>query len=230
MQMRDDPTSVMLFAAGFGSRMKPLTDAMPKPLVKVAGRALLDHALVHTDLDFIETRVVNIHYRGEQIRAHVGDKDILISDESDVILDTGGGLKKALPLFGSTSVFTLNTDAVWTGQNPLEQLRSAWNPDVMDALLLLASPEKATGHKGHGDFTMTTDGSLSRGSGNVFLGAQIVKKPAVLDVPDTIFSLNRVWDNLIPHGRLYGVQHAGRWCDVGYPQAIATAEDLLRNA
>jgi len=217
----------MLFAAGFGTRMAPLTDTRPKPLVSVGGTALLDHARQFATPDIVDTIVVNTHYRGDQIKDHLAGTDIIISDETDTLLDTGGGLKKAIPLLTSQSVFTLNTDAIWTGQNPLQQLKDAWLPDDMDALLLLSHPKNATGHKGEGDFTVSETGRLSRGAGAVFLGAQVIKSSAIANIPEAAFSLNTVWNKLIASGRLYGVFHEGGWCDVGYPEAIPVAEKLL---
>ncbi|XKD82224.1 nucleotidyltransferase family protein [Algirhabdus cladophorae] len=216
----------MLFAAGFGSRMRPMTDVIPKPLVRVADQALLDHALELVTPDIADTCVINTHYFADQIQDHVRGKPIQLSYEP-TLLDTGGGLKNALPLLPSASVFTLNTDAVWTGENPLAQLKDHWDPNRMDALLLLAAPEHAIGHKGNGDFLCDPNMQLSWGPGAVYLGAQIIKTSAVESIKDDVFSMRKVWDQLLNAGRLYGVIHAGQWCDVGYPEAIETAEALL---
>ena len=225
------PSSVMLFAAGFGTRMRPLTDTVPKPLVRVAGVTLLDHALALCAAAGIRQRVVNAHYRADQIAAHLEDRsDVAISLERDRILDTGGGLKAARPFLAPGPVYTLNTDAVWTGPNVLGTLRDAWDPGQMEALLACVPAERATGHMGTGDFALGRDGLLHRGGPLVFTGAQILN-PACLDrYPERAFSLNRVWDDMATAGRLYGVIHTGGWCDVGRPAAIPLAEALLRGA
>jgi MurNAc alpha-1-phosphate uridylyltransferase len=219
----------MIFAAGFGTRMQPLTNDMPKPLIKVAGKALLDHAISLANDATLEKIVVNTHYFPDQIQTHLHETNTIISHEIDSVLDTGGGLKNALGLLGDGPVFTMNSDAVWTGENPFEQLRRAWNPDQMDALLLLSNPMDAAGHKGKGSFLVGTRNALTRGDGAVFLGAQIIKTGLVKDMPQDVFSLNAVWDQMIENGRVYGTFHSGGWCDVGYPEAIPIAESLLKN-
>lgn len=229
--MRDTPDTVMLFAAGLGTRMAPLTDDRPKPLIKVAGRALLDHALDLTEGMNLARRVVNTHYLAPMIRDHLADRpDIQLSDEQPDILDTGGGLRQALPLLGSGPVFTLNTDAVWTGPNPIETLRRAWRPDLMDALLLLVPRERAVGHNGKGDFLSDEDGRLCRGPGQVYSGLQILRTEGLADIQDKAFSLNLLWNDMLSRGRVFGVTHPGGWCDVGHPAGIAMAEDMLAGA
>jgi N-acetyl-alpha-D-muramate 1-phosphate uridylyltransferase len=222
---------LMLFAAGFGTRMGALTANQPKPLIPVAGRALIDHALTVAEGAGTRQIVVNLHYRGDQIRAHLaGCAEVQFSDERDAILETGGGLRRALPLLGMGPVLTLNTDAVWTGANPLTQLMAAWDPVRMDGLLLLLPVGAATGHSGRPDFAWRPDGRIGRGSGDethVYIGAQILKTEGLADVPDRVFSMNRLWDRMIADGRAYGVVHQGGWCDVGTPAGIALAEDLL---
>ncbi|WP_406735685.1 nucleotidyltransferase family protein [Thioclava sp. GXIMD4215] len=224
--MCDTPDSLMLFAAGFGTRMGALTADRPKPLVEVAGRPLLDHALELVEEAGISKVVANIHYRGDQIVQHLAGRSVEISDETDEILETGGGLRKALPLLGQGPVFTLNTDAIWTGPNPLAALRAAWDPAKMSALLMLVPPERATGHKGAGDFTLS-EGRLSRGPGFVYTGAQLIDPAELSDIPEGAFSLNLLWDRLLTKGRVYGVVHDGGWCDVGRPESIPLAEALL---
>lgn len=227
------PDAVLLFAAGFGTRMRPLTDARPKPLIEVAGRALLDHALALTDAADLARRVVNTHYLADQVRQHLtGRPDVVISDEQPEILDTGGGLRAAVPLLGPGPVFTLNTDAVWTGANPLAQLRTAWEPERMDALLLLVAPRTAVGHGSDGDFRRDATGRLHRGPGGIYTGAQIIDPAAagLHDVDAPAFSLNTLWDRAAARGRLFGIWHAGGWCDVGHPGGIALAEDMLAQA
>lgn len=227
--MRHDPEVLMLFAAGFGTRMGALTAHRPKPLIPVAGRALIDHALTLAVEAGIGRIVVNLHYLPDQIAAHLaGWAGVALSPEPE-ILETGGGLRAALPLLGPGPVFTLNSDAVWTGANPLAQLRAAWDPARMDALLLLIAPDRARGHAGRGDFLLDGGGRISRGAGAIYSGAQIVKTDGLNAFPDRVFSLNRVWDGLIATGRAYGVVHPGGWCDVGRPESIAEAEAMLRD-
>lgn len=220
---------LMLFAAGFGTRMGALTSDRPKPMIKVAGRALLDHALDIAAVPCVARRVVNLHYLGSQIAQHLQDQDIALSWE-DPILDTGGGLRAALPLLGAGPVMMLNTDAVWTGANPLQQLAAAWDGDKMDGLMLLSAPDQALGHKGAGDFVVDGQGRLSRAKGVVapiYLGAQILRTDGLAAIDQQVFSLNVLWDQMIEKSRLYGVFHQGGWCDVGHPEAIPLAESLL---
>lgn len=222
----------MLMAAGFGSRMGALTATRPKPLIKVAGRALIDHALAVADEAGIARRVVNTHYLGDQIVAHLTGRDVAISGEPGQILETGGGLRKALPLLGTNPVLVLNTDGIWTGANPLTALMRAWDGDVMDGLLLVLAGEQA-GRTTPDDFVMATDGRLSRArgaSGHVYVSAQLLRTDDLADIPDAVFSLNRVWDRMIERGRLFGLVHHGRWCDVGRPEGIAEAEAMLAGA
>lgn len=231
--MRDAPEGLMLFAAGFGTRMGAITADRPKPLIPVAGRALIDHALDLAADAGLTRMVVNLHYRGDQIAAHLcGRKGIALAWERERILDTGGGLRAAMPLLPEGPVFTLNTDAVWTGPNPLTTLRGAWRPPDMSALLLLAAPERAAGHHGPADFTLAADGRIARAAaepGLVYLGAQIIDPLRLGSVPEEVFSLNLLWDRLIAEGRAYGIMHPGGWCDVGRPEGIAEAEAMLRS-
>lgn len=220
---------VMLFAAGFGTRMGDLTKDRPKPLIKVAGKALIDHALDLCSADLVTHRVVNLHYLGDQIARHLAGRDIAFSPE-DPLLETGGGLRAALPLLQSNPVMVLNTDAVWTGSNPLAELAAAWDDTQMDALLLVAQVEDATGHKGTGDFLMDPEGHLTRAMGRpgvVYLGAQILRTDRLAQVPQKVFSLNLLWDQIISEGRAFGLVHQGGWCDVGQPESIALAEAML---
>jgi N-acetyl-alpha-D-muramate 1-phosphate uridylyltransferase len=219
---------LMIFAAGFGTRMGTLTATRPKPLIPVAGRALIDHAL---DLAAgCDPVVVNLHYLGDQLAAHLAGRATL-SWEREEILETGGGLRQALPLLGAGPVATLNSDAVWTGPNPLAQLWAAWDAARMDGLLLLL-PVAALAHPVRADFAMVAQGRLARhatagGPGFAYLGAQIVKTEGLAEVPQRAFSLNLLWDRMIAEGRLYGLVHRGGWCDVGRPETIADAERLL---
>lgn len=230
--MRPTPFALMLFAAGFGTRMGALTAAMPKPLIPVAGRPLIDHALSLADAAGITRRVANLHYKGQQLEAHLAGHNVALSWERQQILETGGGLRAALPLLGPGPVLTLNTDAVWTGENPLTQLLAAWNDSTMDALLLLLPAPRARGHDGSGDFLLAADGRISRAKGAagvVYLGAQILRTDLLCAVSEPVFSLNRLWDTMIAEGRAHGLIHRGEWCDVGRPEGIAAAEAMLRD-
>ena len=233
-----NPFPLMLFAAGFGSRMGALTADRPKPLIQVAGKALIDHALAQADAAGITRRVVNTHYRSAQLAAHLAGRDVLLSHE-DPILETGGGLKAALPLLQNDAkvvppaVVTLNTDAVWTGANPLLELDAAWQGAQMDALLLLLPAAQARSQTGRSDFVMDTQGRIdwARGrEGYLYLGAHILNPAILNDCPEPAFSLLKPWDKLIAAGRAYGVVHQGDWCDVGHPEGIAEAEAMLRAA
>ena len=224
--MRTAPDALMLFAAGFGTRMGALTQDRPKPLIEVAGRALLDHALDIAAGAGVPRIVVNAHYKAEQIATHLAGRGVAVSHEAPDILDTGGGLRAALPLLAASPVFTMNTDAVWRGPNPLTLLAEAWSDD-MDALLLCLPPAQAIGHIGKGDFVLDASGRAERGQGLVYTGAQIIRTEALKDMPEGAFSLNVFWDRLLKKGRLYGTTYPGKWCDVGHPGGITLAEDML---
>jgi MurNAc alpha-1-phosphate uridylyltransferase len=231
--MRHDPRALMIFAAGFGTRMGALTADRPKPLIPVAGRALIDHALDVAEGAGADPVVVNLHYRADQMAAHLAGRPVRLSLEREEILETGGGLRAALPLLGLGPVMTLNSDAVWTGPNPLAQLRAAWDPGRMDGLLLLAPVTSLPDPAIRADFALDAAGRISRhavtgGPGHAYLGAQIIRTEALADIPDRVFSLNRLWDRMIAAGRAHGILHAGGWCDVGTPEAIARAEAMLQ--
>ena len=225
--MRQTPDSVMLFAAGFGTRMGPLTRDMPKPMIPVAGKPLIDHALDLVERVSPARTVVNLHYKPEALERHLADRDVLLSRETPDILDTGGGLKAAAPHLGNGPVYTLNSDAVWSGPNPLAILRDAWTPDRMQALVLCVDRADAHAHPGKGDFVTAGDGRAERGPGMIYTGAQIIQMDTVTAIPDTVFSLNTVWDHLIARGTLCAIRYPGSWCDVGTPDGIKTAEALL---
>lgn len=224
--MRHVPDALMLFAAGLGTRMGTLTAHRPKPLIPVAGRCLLDHALELAQDAGLRRVVANVHYLPDQIEAHLTGRDVVISDERGALLETGGGLRKALPLLGEGPVMTLNTDAVWTGDNVLRQLQAAWRPG-MGALLALVPLDRAIGHRGTGDFTCDADGALRRKGPFVYTGAQIIDPACLHDIPQAAFSLNLLWDRMLAEGRLFGVVHSGGWCDVGQPDSIPLAEAML---
>ena len=225
--MRQYPDSVMIFAAGLGTRMGALTKDRPKPLLNVAGRALIDYALDIAQGARLRRIVVNTHYLSDQLHLYLSDRPVQFSDEPARLLDTGGGLRNALPLFSNGPVFTLNSDAIWRGPNPLDHLRANWDPDRMDALLLLLPPTQAAAHSGAGDFLLSPDGRLQRGPGMIYPGAQIIAPDLLHDIPQDVFSLNLVWDKMIARRRLFGVVYPGKWCDVGSPEGLEKAQALL---
>ncbi len=216
----------MIFAAGFGTRMAPLTDDRPKPLITVAGQSLLEHALKPAKVAGLEPIIVNAHYRAAQIKAALRGNDAQFARE-ETILETGGGLKAQLGALGSDPVFTMNSDAVWQGPNPYEILRATWDATKMDALLLCVPVDRALGRTDQGDFTFADDGQLIRGPGHVYCGAQIIATNDVARHPEDVFSLNTIWNIHAQRGTLFGVEYPGRWCDVGRPQSIPMAEAML---
>lgn len=225
--MRDHPCSVMLFAAGFGTRMGPLTANQPKPMIHVAGRPLIDHALNLVNGHGTARIVANLHYKPARLEQHLAGTGVLLSREQPDILETGGGLRKALPLLGDGPVFTMNTDAVWHGPNPLTQLAELWRPDNMDALLLCIPKSQALGYKGNGDFLIGNDGRAARGPGAVYSGVQILKTGGLNDIADEKFSLNLLWDRMLAENRLFAALYPGQWCDVGRPESVPLAESML---
>jgi len=225
-----DTFPLMLFAAGFGTRMRALTANRPKPLIPVLGRPLIDRALdLARDAECAPV-VVNTHYLGGMIRDHLAGTGVLISDEAGRILETGGGLKRALPLLGAEVAMTLNPDAVWRGGNPLAALRAAWDPTRMDALLLVQQADRVKGRGAKADFVLHDNGRIERAKdrpGVLYLGAQVVKTAPVAAWPDEAFSLNAIWDGMIAAGRCYGLPYDGDWCDVGSPEGLKAAEAML---
>lgn len=222
------PQALMLFAAGHGTRMGALTRTRPKPLIEVAGRPLIDHALALAKGK--ERVVVNTHAHAEQLAAHLHGRPGLALSHERELLETGGGLRAALPLLGEDPVFTLNSDAIWTGANPLDTLAAAWEPQRMDALLLLVPVAAARGNTRAGDFAVGEDGRLTWGGPMRYTGAQIIRTEGLARIPDKAFSLLLVWREMVAAGRAFGVVHSGGWCDVGHPQGIAEAEAMLREA
>lgn len=230
--MPDDTTPLMLFAAGLGTRMRPLTDSRPKPLIQVAGQTLLDRALNLARAGGAGPIVVNTHYLGQMIADHLAGQDVAISDEADLILETGGGLRRALPLLGANAgrgpVMTLNPDVIWTGANPIAALRAAWDGARMDALLMLVPLAQTRGRVGGGDFSMdAATGRISRRGDLVYAGAHMLNPARLAEIPDQVFSLNALWDRLIAEGRAVGIIHPGQWCDLGRPETIPLAEAML---
>jgi len=233
------PHTAMVLAAGLGKRMRPITDTMPKPLVPVAGRALLDWGLDALGAAGVERAVVNVHYLGQQIIDHVATRDrpkILVSDERDGLLDSAGGIVRALPLLGPDPFFVLNADTFWidAGRSNLQRLALAWNGASMDILLMLADFDQATGHTGGADFLLAPDGRLARArgdpSGLIYAGVAILAPGQFADAGPEPHSLNRNFDAAIAAGRLYGLKLEGSWITVGTPDAIAPAEAAVARA
>lgn len=235
--MTGTPRIAMVLAAGFGQRMRPLTATMPKPLVKVAGKALLDHVLDRLADAGVEHAVVNVHYLAEQIEAHVASRTrpkVTISDERGVLLDTGGGVVKALPLLGNAPFFHINSDTIWIdGVKPnLAQLAEHFDDATMDALLLLAPTAGSIGYDGRGDFSMTPDGRLTARSEReiapfVYAGAAVVSPRLFKDAPQGAFSLTKLFARAAEQGRLHGLRLEGLWMHVGTPDAIGQAEAAI---
>ena len=233
-------TRAMIMAAGFGTRMRPLTNTIPKPLVKVQGRALIDHVMDRLVEAGVKTIVVNIHYMGDQIKAHVEkrkDVEIIISDETDSILDSGGGIFKALPHFQGEPFFHANADTVWVegASHALERLKAAWKPSEMDALMLLASTVTTVCYDGRGDFMMDADGRLSRVpegriSPFVWMSMEILHPRLFDGVTPGKFSINPLWDKAIAKGRLFGQRLDGVWMHIDRPEAVKQSEEYLAYA
>jgi MurNAc alpha-1-phosphate uridylyltransferase len=235
------PDTAMVMAAGLGKRMRPLTATTPKPLVRVAGKPLIDHSLDRLGAAGVARAVVNVHYLPEQIEAHCAARrvapQVTISDERDLLLETGGGLAAALPMLGADPFFCVNSDNIWLNgpQDALHRLAARWDGDRMDALLLVVSHARAFGHGGPGDFHLDSMGRVSRRRGQrvapfIFTGIQIVHPRLIADPPAAVFSTNIFWNRAIAAGRLYAVPHDGLWFDIGSPTAIAPAEAMLAEA
>ena len=231
------PATAMVLAAGLGTRMRPLTDDRPKALVEVAGKALIDHMLDRLADAGAQTAVVNVHYFADRLEAHLKGRaqpKIVISDERDLLLETGGVLKKARPLLGEAPIWAANIDSVWTenAAPALGALAQAWDPEIMDACLLLAPLENSLGFDGKGDFFLGQDGRLTHRGDKpsapyAYIGVQIIKPQAVDDGPDGPFSLFGTWMQMIAQGRLYGVVLDGFWMHVGDPVSLKAAEAKL---
>ena len=217
---------ILFFAAGLGTRMGALTKDRPKPLINVAGKALIDHALDIADDAGVSQKVVNLHYHGDMIRQHLKGHNIAFSDESGMLLETGGGLRQALPLLQGNPVLTMNTDAVWHGPNPIRHILNAWHPD-MEALLLVVEKQNVVGHLGKGDFELDPDGRLHRAPGSIYTGLQIMRTDVLNEITETAFSMNMAWDKIAARGGLFGTCYDGKWCDVGQPESIPLAEEML---
>lgn len=231
-------TTAMVLAAGLGTRMRPLTDTLPKPLVTLAGRPLLDHVLDRIVATGIRDVVVNVHYRADQIEAYVAAREdgvrYHISDERDVVLETGGGVVKALPLLGAAPFLIHNSDSVWIEDDgpALDDLGAAFDASSMDALLLLAETSRAVGYRGRGDFGCDAAGGVRRPAAGetapyVYTGVQIAAPCLFDDAPRGPFSLNRLWDRAIASRRLHAIVLRGTWMHVGSPQELVDAERTI---
>ncbi len=236
-------TAAMIMGAGLGLRMRPLTADRPKPLVMVGGKTLIDHSIDRLVAAGVTRIVVNLHYRGEMLRAHLArrqdtkkDAEIIFSDETDQLLDTGGGVVKALPLLAPSPFFVLNSDSIWVESAiaALPAMIEDWDETRMDGLLLLANMHTAMGYEGTGDFVLTAEGRIARARDHAGLpacaypGVQIVHPRMFDGAPDGPFSTNLMWDRAIARGRLFGTMLDGVWIHVGTPEARDEAEAYLR--
>lgn len=228
--------TAMVLAAGLGKRMRPLTATQPKPMVRVAGKPLIDHALDRLADAGVAKAVVNVHYLADALEAHVTARKaprVTVSDERDLLLETGGGMIRALPHLPDP-FFALNADNIWLDgpNNAFAELSRRWNPDQMDALLLLVPHARAVNFSGPGDFLMDPLGKLSRRRDGriapfIYTGIQLVSHRLLRDAPDGPFSTNILWNRAIAEGRLYGLSFSGLWFEVGTPQAIRPTEEAL---
>src|SRR3954454_12783767 len=237
LRMPVKPAKAMVLAAGLGLRMRPLTDRMPKPLVQVAGRALLDHVLDKLAETSVREAVVNVHYLPDQIIDHVATRTaprVTISDERDVVLGTGGGVVKALPLLGDAPFFHVNADTLWIDgvRSNLARLAEAFDPERMDILLLMAPTATSIGYSGRGDYGMLADGALRKRKEKeivpfVYAGAAIMSPSLFADAPMGEFSLTKMFDRANEQERLFGLRLDGVWMHVGTPDAVHAAEEAF---
>jgi MurNAc alpha-1-phosphate uridylyltransferase len=229
--------TAMVLSAGLGKRMRPLTATQPKPLVRVSGKPLIDYALDQLEAAGVAKAVVNVHYLPDSIEAHLNVRGarpaVAISDERDKLLETGGGMAKALPMLPDP-FFALNSDNIWLDGplNAFAELSLAWDPERMDALLLLVPHARALNHKGRGDFHLDALGRVSRRRAErvapfIYSGIQLVSHRLMRDAPEGAFSTNILWNRAIEQGRLYGISHTGLWFEVGDPQAVRVTEEWL---
>ena len=227
----------MVFAAGLGTRMRPVTDTMPKPLIRVGGTALIDHMLDRFAEAGLDRAIVNVHYRADQLEAHLASRHkprIIISDERDCLLDQGGGIKKVLPLIGDDPFFVCNTDAFWIEgpRSNLAALSARWDPATMDVLLLVAATTTSIGVDWPGDFNMLADGQLVRREERavapfVYAGVGIMKPSFFADAPEGPLRLAPYFFEAAAKGRLFGQRLDGKWLHVGTPEAIAQADESI---
>ena len=231
-------TAAMIMGAGLGTRMRPLTDDRPKPLVMVGGKTLIDHSIDRLVAAGVTRVVVNVHYKAEMLRAHLArrrDVEIVFSDESEKLLDTGGGVVKAMPHFGGAPFFVINSDSIWVDRAApaLPAMLAQWDAGSMDGLLLLTEMKTAMGYEGTGDFALTADGHVARarnhpGKAYAYPGVQIVHPRLFDGAPGGAFSTNVMWDRAIAAHRLFGTVLDGVWIHVGTPEARDEADAYLR--
>jgi MurNAc alpha-1-phosphate uridylyltransferase len=232
------PGRAMVLAAGRGERMRPLTNKMPKPMIKVRGRTMIDRVLDRLEAAGVGEAVVNLHHMGDMIESHLAARErpkTVFSPEAD-LLETGGGVVNALPLLGPDPFFVLNGDVVWLdgGTPALERLAATWDESSMDVLLLLQPTANAHGYDGHGDFFMSPEGRLRRRRERevapyLFAGIQIFHPRVFRDVPEGAFSLNLIYDRAIEAERLWGLRHDGEWFHVGTPEGLGEVEDAMHH-
>jgi MurNAc alpha-1-phosphate uridylyltransferase len=234
------PERAMVLAAGLGTRMRPLTEKTPKPLIEVGGKALIDWSLDSLERAGVADAIVNVHHLADQVRDHLRGRAaprVVFSDETSALLESGGAIVKALPLLGGRPFFVLNADTFWidaAGEPDLAGLALAWDGGRMDILLMLAQMERATGHSGRSDFLVGADGRLTRSHGDpaglVYAGAAIVDPRVFAGAAAEPHSLNRYFDAAAAAGRLHGWTMRGRWITVGTPEAIPAAEAAVAAA
>ncbi|RIV79794.1 nucleotidyltransferase family protein [Pelagerythrobacter aerophilus] len=227
----------MVMAAGLGKRMRPLTASQPKPMVRVAGKPLIDHTLDRLAEAGVAKAVVNVHYLADSLEAHLKERarpKVTISDERDLLLETGGGMTKALPHLPDP-FFCLNADNIWLEgpRDAFADLSELWNPDEMDALLLVVPHARASNFRGLGDFHMDPVGRLKRRLPGriapfIYTGIQLVSHRLLRDAPEGPFGTMVLWERAMAEGRLYGTVFTGLWFEVGTPEAIAPTEEALR--
>jgi len=224
------PEGVMIFAAGFGRRLMPLTENCPKPMIDVCGRPMIDYALGHAVGVGADPIIVNTHYQADVLEDYLANTGATTLRETPDILDTGGGLLNALDYFGTIPVWTLNPDAYWVGENPLAFVLRHWSPESMDALLLCLEPQSAFASQSTGDFSTDADGRLSRGGGLIYGGVQIFKTHGLKDITKPAFSLNEVWNDYQSQGKLFGCVYPGHWFDLGNLAGLELAEKRMATA
>ncbi|MFB9953326.1 nucleotidyltransferase family protein [Rhizobium puerariae] len=242
MTIRQAPIKqAMVLAAGLGTRMRPVTDTMPKPLVRIGGKPMIDYVLDALREAGVERAVVNVHHFADQMETHLKSYDgleILISDERDRLMNNGGGIVKGLKLLDRETIFVMNADLFWIGEKPgrptnLQRLAGFFDPDRMDMAMLCVRIEDTTGHNGVNDFSMSADGGLTRYRDDpsnpvVYAGAFAMQPSFLEDAPTDPFNINTYFDRAIARGRLYGMVLDGHWLTVGTPEAIGEAEETIR--
>lgn len=232
--------TAMILAAGLGKRMRPLTASQPKPLVRVAGKSLIDHALDKLGSAGVARAVVNAHYMADALEGHLKVRKaaptIAMSDERDMLLETGGGMVRAAPLLPDP-FFCLNSDNIWLDgpSDVFSELSQGWDPERMDALLLVVPHTRALNYRGEGDFHLDAIGRVTRRRPGrvapfIYTGIQLVSHRLLREAPQGAFSTNVLWSRAIEEGRLYGISHMGLWCEVGEPSAIKPTEEWMRRA